>query len=268
MKIGCASWGFRKLTLQEYFEAVSSLGVKFLEVECFNEKQASNTIPESFTKKEMVYLQEQTKKQELQIVSFAGGNDFTVQDKSSIKDDIVRIKKMIDLAEAGGVEIIRLFAGWAEENEITDIMYEQVINGFKEVGEYAQNKGITIALENHGGITKTPDRIEKLLSGVNLSSVGLNYDPANFHHCKVNPEEALKSLKEYIVYVHLKDSQFINDVHEYKAVGEGEIDWTGIFNWLKTSYQGYAMIEYENPDDVVEGTKHSLDYLRNNGVAV
>jgi len=273
MKLGCASWGFREMNLTKYFDAAASfekmgtvpLGAVpnfFIEVECFNEEEAPGHIPTGFSPEEMVELQKRAEKKGLRIVSFAGGNDFTVKDRFLIKNDIIRIKKMIDLAKAGGVEIIRLFAGWISEDKITDSTYEQVINGFKEVGKYAQNNGIILAMENHGGITRAPEQVKKILNGVNLTSVGLTYDPANFHHCRINPLEALKVLKGYIVYVHLKDSLFKEKTHSYEAIGEGEINWQPILDWLKEDFEGYAMIEYERTIDIIEGTRKSLDYLR------
>ena len=169
MKLGCASWGFRKLDVEDYLRTISELGLKFAEVECFNETAIPGKhIPSYITERDIVSLREKADSLGVKIVSFAGGNDFTVQDKSLISKDISRIKKMIDLAKAGEVEIIRLFAGWIEEDKITDSTYKQVINSFKEVGEYAQDKGIILALEDHGGITATPEQIKRLLDGVNL----------------------------------------------------------------------------------------------------
>ena len=94
MKLGCASWGFRKLKLEEYFEAVAGMGLKYVEVECFNEDEAPGHIPSGFTAKEMIELQTHARKMGIKIISFAGGNDFTVEDQSLIAADIDCLKKM------------------------------------------------------------------------------------------------------------------------------------------------------------------------------
>lgn len=262
MKLGCASWGFRELDLEEYFRIAAALGLEYLEVECFNEEEAPRHIPSDFTPEDMIRLQAKAKEKNVEIVSFAGGNDFTVTDKAAIANDIARIKRMIDLAKVGKVEVIRVFAGWIEEKKAGETTYAQVINALKETGRYALKKGVILALENHGGITSDPEQIKKILDGVNLPSVRLNYDPANFHHCKNDPVRALGYLKNYISYVHLKDSKFEDEIHKFKAVGEGKIDWLPIIDWLNTSFNGYAMIEYENPADVVDGTERSLSFLK------
>lgn len=262
MKLGCASWGFRELGLEEYFEAAESLGLKYLEVECFNEAEAPRHIPSDFTPEDMIQLQAKAREKNIKIVSFAGSDDFTVTDKSAVANDIVRIKRMIDLAAAGGSEVIRLFAGWIEEGKATDATYEQVIKAFKEVGEYAFGKDVVLVVENHGGITSSPAQMRRILDGISLPSVRLNYDPANFHHCKNDPVKALEELKNYVSYVHLKDSLFKGGIHEFKAVGEGEINWPPIKKWLDTRFNGYAMIEYEDPVDVISGTERSLSFLK------
>jgi sugar phosphate isomerase/epimerase len=264
MKLGCASWGFRKMNLDEYFSTVLSLGLKYAEVECFNESETSNTIPTGFNAEDMKKLQKEWNEKGLKIASFAGGNDFTSPDDVAVEKDIEKIKKMIDIASAGGVEVIRLFAGFAQV-EATEEVFEKVINNYKKVGYYAEQRGVILAMENHGGITRTAEQVKKLLDGIKIDSVGLNYDPANFHHYGVDPVDALEKLKDYIVYFHLKDSKFENQQHFYKAVGEGNIQWKPVFQWVEESYDGYCMIEYENPEDAAEGTKRSIDFLKTQG---
>jgi sugar phosphate isomerase/epimerase len=266
MKLGCASWGFRKMNVDEYMEAVSQLGLGNMEIECFNADEASNNIPEECDVSGIKDFENKAIEKGLNIVSFAGGNDFTAEDKTVIEEDVKQVKKMIDLAAAGNIEVIRLFAGWLEEKKVADSTFQQVIDCFKETGQYAQKKNVILAIENHGGITRTPEQVKRILDGVDMPSVGLNCDPANFHHFGVDPVEALRKLEDYIVYFHLKDSEFKNGEHDFKAVGDGDINWGPIFEWLNTSYTGYAMIEYEDPEDIVEGTQKSIAYLKRHGI--
>ncbi len=50
---------------------------------------------------------------------------------------------------------------------------------------------------------------------------------------------------------------------EHCAVGEGVIDWAPIVEELLLGgYDGYWAIEYEEPDDVIRGTRDSAEYLR------
>ena len=262
MKLGCASWGFREMDLAEYFEAASALGVGYLEVECFKDEKAPGHIRTGCSVEQLLRVQEEAKRKGLRIVALAGGNDFTTEDEVAAAKDAKRIRQMIDLAGGGGVGMIRLFAGFMEEDQLTDTVYDRVSARFREAGEYARGKKVRLSLENHGGITRSAAQVKRLIDGIGLPTVGVNYDPANFQHVGEDPVEALEVLKEHIVYVHLKDSRRRGGACEYTAVGEGDVAWAPILAWLEESYDGYAMIEYESPVDIVEGTRRSLAFLR------
>ena len=260
MKIACAAWGFREMGLDEFFRAAKALGIGFVEVNC------SGSVPKHLSP--TASLDEARRMAELasslgvKVVALAAGNDFTVADEGRWREQVEAVKRVVDLAEAAGAEVVRIFAGWAKE--ATDDAFERAARGIREVGEYAAGKGIMDAVENHGGITATGEMCAKLLDMAgDLPNVGLNYDPANFAHCGEDPLRALMAVGERVVYCHLKDvRRGPSGEPEYCALGEGEIDWGPIFERLRRFYRGYLAIEYERAEDVMEGTRRSLENLR------
>lgn len=256
-----AAWGFREFSMGKYFEAVKELGFDYVELDCEPEEvplHLSRDMMDSEVNNVLTLAEESGVK----IVALATGNDFTVEGQDELNQEVIKIKKVIDLAQRLGAEVVRLFAGWIEEEKISEDMYHQLTETFALVGDYARERGVKLALENHGGITKTAEQVKRILESVKSPAVGLNFDPANFYHCGQDPVKALEILSPHIVYFHLKDCRNVDGKYEYCAVGDGEIDFKSILGKLTKNYHGYYAIEYEETKDVIEGTRRSLEYIK------
>ena len=83
----------------------------------------------------------------------------------------------------------------------------------------ASKYNITLLLENHFDLrgedpnkmdpVRNPDLTALFMDALNLSNVKINYDPGNVYCAGIEPwPYAYQILKEYIVYVHLKDMGF------------------------------------------------------------
>ena len=263
MQIATAGWGFRELSLPDYFKMVGELGVHYVEINAQGYEEVPLHLDVSMDKEEITKVKEAAKEAGVEIITLAGANDFTVDGKE-LDGHIEKVKKTIDLASSLGARIIRVFAGWVEAKDVTEKLIDQVSECLEEVGKYAQTKGVTIAMENHGGITATAADCKKILDKVKNPAVGLNYDPANFiaYGYGEDPLIGLEILSERIVYAHLKDCFKKDDKYEFTAVGQGEIVWDKIIPVLSSVYDGYWAIEYEEPVSIKEGTEQSLQFLK------
>jgi len=68
------------------------------------------------------------------------------------------------------------------------------------------------------------------------------------------PQDWIRVLGRRIVKLHLKDFSFRNNVAEWKALGEGEVDWTAVYRALvEIGFRGVATCELPGGE---------LDYLR------
>ncbi|MDB9483790.1 sugar phosphate isomerase/epimerase, partial [Dolichospermum circinale CS-537/05] len=128
--------------------------------------------------------------------------------------------------------------------------------------DYAEARGIKIAIENHGGPTATGQRVAKMMEGIKSPAVGVNYDPANFLNQGTDPLMALRYILPWVNYTHWKDVKWVNGSPQFCAFGTGEIVWQPIIQeLLNAGYQGYWVVEYEEPSDVENGTKESCNNL-------
>ncbi|MCD6361736.1 MAG: sugar phosphate isomerase/epimerase [Armatimonadetes bacterium] len=257
-KFACAAWGFREMTLPEYFAASKKLGIDLVEV------NVSPSTPKHLTYEATDAQVEEMVRQAgdagVKVVALAGGNNFAAPD---LDEQIALVKRQIDMTALAGADVLRIFAGWVGASQFTDATFAQISEALQAVGEHAEAAGVKVAVENHGGVTATGAQCLRLLDPVTSPAVGLNYDPANFRHAGEDAMAALLVTCDRINYSHWKDVYYEGDEPEYCAVGEGVIDWQPIVDHLIASgFDGYWAIEYETVEDVERGARDSLAYLK------
>jgi len=252
--------GFRELSWEKTLEILSNLGFRFIEgsaeiPNCHLNYFLNN--PDKFSN-----LEESLKSYDLKVVSVMGINDFAVC-KEKIKDELRKANQQLEFAYKINAEILRLFASHIPDYYIWEEMYTQVVNCLKWLGKRAENLGIKIAVENHGGITATSSQVKKILTQVNMENVGLNLDPANFQVSGQDPVKATMKLSDYTIHTHIKDCIMTDKGFRFCEIGAGLIDYHKILKILKEKgYAGYLSLEYEDTSDPERGTRQSLLNLR------
>jgi len=169
------------------------------------------------------------------------------------------VEKEIELATLLGVKYYRVCTVWEESEE----QLAKTIEMLKRIGELAEKKNLEVVVENHGGLMRTGKMCRRLLEGVALPNVKLNYDPANFLYYGEDPVSALDDVLPFVGFTHFKSVKYQDGKPMYCRLKEGVIDYRKIFAKLLPVYDGYIGLEYEEPSDVVEGTLDDLNYIKN-----
>ena len=99
----------------------------------------------------------------LDISSTAIGNNFCFPPGPKREEQLTLTRTWIDRAAELDAPVIRIFAGSVPRGETEERAVAWAIEGIKESLPYAAKKGVTLALENHGGITATVGQILKLV---------------------------------------------------------------------------------------------------------
>lgn len=197
--------------------------------------------------------------------------------------------KSIDLAEKLGVPTVVNFSGcpgdhegakypnwpvapWPPDyQEIFQWQWEhKIIPYWTEVGKYAEDRGVNIAIELHGGFSvHTPATLLRLREAVG-PVIGANLDPSHMWWQGMDPVEATRILgKENAIYhFHAKDTYIdpvnvnrhgLTDMQSYgnlqdrawqfRTVGYGHDAkvWADIISMLRlVGYDGAVSIEHED----------------------
>ena len=198
--------------------------------------------PKEITDEYLLSLKAMTHRLGLDISGTAIGNDFCLPEGEARQRQLQDCRDWIDYAAAMGAPAIRIFAGKVPKGDVEEAAIERCVAGINECLEYAAQKGVFLALENHGGITATPDQMLKIIEGVNDSSwFGVNFDSGNFR--TDDPYRDLERIAPYAVNAQIKVAVTID--------GEKQpADLKRIIDILKSAnYRGYVALEYEERED-------------------
>ena len=183
------------------------------------------------------------------------GNNFCVPEGPEREKQMALMKTWIDNAAELDAPVIRIFAGTVPRGDSEDAAVTRAIEGIKASLPYAAQKGVTLALENHGGITATPVQILKLVEAIDAPNFGVNLDTGNFR--TEDPYADLAKLAPYGVNVQVKTEI------QRKGQKKEEADLAKVVNILREAkYSGYVVLEYEASEDAMTAVPRHIKTLR------
>ncbi|NJP38526.1 sugar phosphate isomerase/epimerase family protein [Alkalicoccus luteus] len=213
------------------------------------------------------------------------------------------MKKTIKLASLVGVPVVNGFSGTAGDHEgaklpnwpvapwpaeYGDILKwqweEKLIPCWKELGAFAEEHGIKIGIELHGGfLVHSPHTMLKLREATS-PAIGANLDPSHLWWQGIDPVAAIKILgkADAIHHFHAKDTYIdqdnvnmygLTDMQPYSEVqtrawsfrsvgcGHSMQEWSDMISALRTyGYDYVVSIEHEDPImSIDEGFQRAAD---------
>jgi sugar phosphate isomerase/epimerase len=211
--------------------------------------------PKDITTEYLLGIRAQTHRLGLSISGTAIGNDFCLPDGDARQKQLAECREWIDYAAIMGAPAIRIFAGKVPKGDAEDAAIERCAAGINESLKYAATKGVFLALENHGGITSTPQQMMKIIGKIDSSPwFGVNFDSGNFQ--TADPYYDLEQIAPYAVNAQIKAS-IAPDGKKQPA------DLARIVNILKgAGYRGFVALEYEEQESPFEAIPKILEQLR------
>lgn len=201
------------------------------------------------------HLKEMTFRLGLDISGTAIGNDFCLPEGEERQQNLELTRRWIDHAAAIGAPVIRIFAGQVPKGDTEDAAVERCIEAINQSLDYAAEKGVVLALENHGGITSTAEQLLRIVHGVKESPwFGVNFDSGNFD--TADPYADLEKIAPYTLNAQIKASVSTNQQKQ-------PADFARIIQILKNAkYRGYVVLEYEEDEEPHEAIPGILKTLR------
>lgn len=163
-------------------------------------------------------------------------NDFTIADKIKREQDVMLVKKWIEVAAKIGAPVIRIFAGNQKNEGISkEAVTEWMLKDIQTCVDYGKQYGVIIGLQNHNDFIQTADQVIKIIETINSEWLGLVLDTGSYR--VLDPyEEIAKSIKHTVNW-QIKENIFINGA-------EKETDMEKLMGIIKSSgYKGYLPIE-------------------------
>ena len=191
----------------------------------------------------------------LDVSGAAVGNNFCTPDPEKLRAEIESVKAWVDHTSRLGGKAIRIFAGSVAKGDTEEKARARCVAAIQEACDHAARYGIYLALENHGGITATPDQMLAIVKAVRHDAFGVNLDSGNFR--TADPYGDLEKIAPYAVNAQLKT--------EIAPAGKGvqEADLGRLVGILrKANYRGYVALEYEAREDAKVAVPRYLAALK------
>lgn len=258
MKLSLAAYSFNRLLGRPGRTAPGAAKMTLLDFVDFCADQdldgtelTSYYFPAGFDNEYLMTLKERTFRLGLDISGTAIGNDFCLPEGPQREAQLKLCRDWIDHAAAMGAPVIRIFAGKVPKGDTEAAALDRCVAGINESLDYAAKKGVFLALENHGGITATPEQWLAIAKRVQPSPwFGANLDGGNFR--TDDPYRDLAKIAPYAVNAQVK-------VMVHAGGQDQPADLKRVVQILKDAdYRGYVVLEYE------EGKPHEEipEYLK------
>ena len=189
----------------------------------------------------------------LTVSGTAIGNTFTHPPGATRDEEMAYSKRWIDRAAELGAPTIRIFAGDVQKGTTEAQARQWCVEAIGEACAYAGTRGVILALENHGGIVATAERLLSIVRDVNSEWFGVNWDSGNFESADAYAE--LAAIAPYAV-----TSQIKANIGSPK--GPVAADLSRVIGILRDAgYRGWVSLEYEEEEDAKTAVPRLLTEL-------
>jgi len=165
------------------------------------------------------------------------------------------IKKWVDVTDRIGASHMRVFGGNIPAGATEQQAIAWAVEVLKRGAEYAGSQGITLGVEDDGGLTTAAGPTIEIVKQAASPWAGINADSGNL---KINGYTQFESMLPYTTSIHLKTDIAGEDGKTETA------DWNRLLGMIgKSGYKGYIGLEYEgsNAESEVPGSAANLHAL-------
>jgi Sugar phosphate isomerases/epimerases len=198
--------------------------------------------------------------------------DFVHPEAEERKRHIDHTRRCIELAANLGIPCVRLNSGrWKTIKSFDELMkvkgdepplpgytnedaFRWCVESIEQCLPHAEREGVILALENHWGLTTSPDMLLRIYKAVNSPWLCINLDTGNFPG---DPYAGIEKLAPHAVIVQAKT---------YYGGGEWytlELDYQRIAGILrKSGFHGWVSLEMEGKEPAETAVPKSLAVLK------
>ncbi|MEZ0299579.1 MAG: sugar phosphate isomerase/epimerase family protein [Candidatus Methylacidiphilales bacterium] len=211
--------------------------------------------------------------------------DFTQPDPTLLEKEIVRQKRMIEIAAFFGGRFCRVLSGQRRPEVSREAGVEQVVRVISDLLPFAEQHGIVLNMENHykdnywqyPEFAQRADVFVEIVERIHSPWFGVNYDPSNTILAGEDPLELLDRVKHRVVTMHASDRYLTHGTLEdlrreedsvgyasrlaHGVIGKGMNNYDVIFSTLAA--EGFSSwISIEDGMNGLNDLRESVRFLR------
>ena len=209
----------------------------------------------------------------LQICYIGVNNNFLLPE-NEIPEQLIMLKKWIDIAEQMRVPMVRVFGGWLGENQTDEDAWPNLVKVTQKTVAYASSKKIILGLHNHnhGCIPATGEQVIRLLKGIDnpyfshildtgqyRGSPGASFGERGEIDSSYDFYDSIAKSAPFATQIRAKIYRISNGMETW-------LDYDRIMKILtKIKYNGWLSVVYEGQDaeSEITGVPKSVIFIRN-----
>ena len=253
LKLSLAAYSFNKdlrakaMTLFDFIDLAATLPLDAVELTSYYWAE-----PESDAYLEKLKGYAAAKK--LAVSGVPVGNNFCMKDAAERRKQVESVKAWTRRAAKIGAQTVRIFAGNQPKGDTLEECQKRVVTAVEECCDAAEKAGVLLALENHHGITETPEQLLALVKPVKSKALGVNVDTGNFR--TADPYADIAKITKRAVSVQVKTEVIAGGKRE-----EADLErLIGIFR--KAGYSGFVALEYEAKEEPRDAVPRYVEKLK------
>ncbi len=244
-----------KMSLSEWIKMAADIGLDGIEVY----RPYLKTTEHSFLEK----LADEINRAGLEISMFTSYGQLASPSEKERLKQIESLRGDVDAAVILRTNIVRVTAGsWPQDCNQEEAL-GNVADCLKRSLDYAEEKGVMLALEDHPQIGTSVEDFTKILALVNDNRLKVNLDTSNPMESGDSAVELAEIVKERVIHVHASDR---DEQLEHQVVGEGCVPFAEIFKILKSAnFDGWISLEAggtKGREGIVEGMRYVREVWR------
>jgi sugar phosphate isomerase/epimerase len=257
LKLSLAAYSYRdylkgpkkRMDLFGFVDLAADLGLDAVEL-------TSYYFPENVSSEYLNRLKTHAFRQGLDVSGTAVMNDFCLAPGPEANKEVEHVRTWIGHAAELDAPVIRILSGNWLQGTTDEELERRVVQRIESLLPYAAEKGVTLALENHGGgVTVTDEQLLRIVRAINSSNFAVNLDTGNFHG--PDPYEEIVHAAPYAVNVQVKT--------EIRRKGKTKepADLSRVIAILREAkYSGYVVLEYNAAEDAMTVVPRYIKLLR------
>jgi sugar phosphate isomerase/epimerase len=257
LKLSLAAYSYRdylkgpkkRMDLFGFVDLAADLGLDAVEL-------TSYYFPEDVTSEYLNRLKAHAFRQGLDVSGTAVMNDFCLPPGPEADKEVEHVRTWIGRAAELDAPVIRVLSGNWLQGTTDEELERRVIQRIESLLTYAAEKGVMLALENHGGgVTVTDEQLLRIVRAIKSPSFAVNLDTGNFHGA--DPYAEIAHVAPYAVNVQVK-----TEVRR-KGKTKEPADLSRVIAILREAkYSGYVVLEYNASEDAMTAVPRYIKMLR------
>ncbi|MBO4887181.1 MAG: sugar phosphate isomerase/epimerase [Firmicutes bacterium] len=203
----------------DQLDALSRMGIKYVCIRSANGKSIADFTPAEAEEELLIPLTSH----HIQVSSLGSPiGKIGIEDEAAFEKQLKQLENLCGVCRSLNCRYIRIFSFYMPEGKDPAEYSDLVIEKMKKFVRIAEENRIVLLHENEKDIYgDTGLRCLEILEKIDSSYLKAAFDFANFVQCGEDPEKCWELLKDFTIYIHVKDALFSNRENVLAGTGDG-----------------------------------------------